>query len=151
MVLSITGFKESLDLADEAVLGESSGLHFGDAPGGKVGHIGHAFGIDTCEVGTDKNIGKASERVVGLRWFGVCNIKTCGGDVSGIEGIDEVRFVDKSAASGIDDDDPFLHELNGFSPDQSDGLRCNGNVEAADIGIGKEFGEADKWDIRAKG
>jgi len=151
LVLSITGFKESLDLADEAVLGESSGLHFGDAPGGKVGHIGHAFGVDTCEVGADEDIWKASERVVGLRWLGVRDIKTCCGDVSGIEGIDEVGFVDKSAASGIDDDDPFLHELNGFGPDQSDGLRCNGNVEADDIGTGKEFGEADKWDIRAKG
>ncbi len=117
---------ESLHICDDPV--EEALPRFAGAPGG---------------VGGDEEIVEAGgagdeEGVVGGGRFGRQDIDGGSADRAGLQGGDEVGFVDEITASGVDEDGTGFHQFQGIAVDEMAGLGSERAMLRDGVGSGKK-------------
>ena len=113
--------------------GPAALVEVGDARGGHRGHVGHALGVDASQVGTEHDVGKLEQRVVGPGRLGVEDVQARAAEMTAGQALVQIRLDHQAASGRVDEQGARLHPGERGAVEQAAGRGGRRQVEADDV------------------
>jgi hypothetical protein len=113
--------------------------------------VGSNFFSVPADVRSSDNVGKRKQWVVGGRRFYRESVHRCTGQVTGAQGLGQGFFVYKGSPSGVYEDSPPLHPIEGISAYHPSGFVRDRSMQAYDVAFSQELFQGDELGIVESG